>query len=79
MLCVMKSHRGMYDALVERDKGKLKEWVREDLKQAAGVIIPFLLDSHEPERAGGPWRKENSRAHFPNTAFSRSRVTARMK
>jgi DNA-binding GntR family transcriptional regulator len=45
---VMRSHRGMYDALVERDKGKLKERLREDLTQAAAVITPFLLDSHEP-------------------------------
>jgi len=44
---VMKSHRGMYDALVGRDKGKMKEWLCEDLTQAARVITPFLLDSHE--------------------------------
>jgi DNA-binding GntR family transcriptional regulator len=46
---VMKSHRGMYEALMERDGGKLKEWLREDLTQAAGVITPFLLDSHQKE------------------------------
>ena len=35
----------MYEALAERDKEKLKKWLRKDLNQAANILIPFLEDT----------------------------------
>ncbi len=37
-----KCHRGIYEALVEKDKVKLKEYLCDDLRQAANVILPYL-------------------------------------
>jgi DNA-binding GntR family transcriptional regulator len=41
---VMTLHRGMYEALAEKNKEKLKLRICDDLAEAANVIIPFLDD-----------------------------------
>jgi len=41
----LKCHRGMYKALVERDRDKLKHWLSVDLNEAATILTPLLNDS----------------------------------
>jgi len=45
----MKCHRHIYEALVERDKVKLKKWLREDLKWAANFTVPYLEKTRDEE------------------------------
>ena len=50
----MQCHKGMFQALVEKDKENMRKYLRQDLTQAAHVIIPFLEDgvSKEKEHLG---------------------------
>jgi DNA-binding GntR family transcriptional regulator len=41
----LRWHRGMFEAFVEKDKKKMSECLRGDLKSAAGIIIPSLKSS----------------------------------
>ncbi len=38
----MECHRGMYEAFAERDRKKIREFLRKDLEEAAHFIIPYL-------------------------------------
>jgi DNA-binding GntR family transcriptional regulator len=42
---ILRSHQNIYQALVERNKEKLKEWLCEDLTHGTQTIMPFLEDS----------------------------------
>ena len=46
----MKWHRGMLEAFVEKNKGKMEECLRGDLEGAAKIIIPSLHSSEKPNR-----------------------------
>jgi DNA-binding GntR family transcriptional regulator len=43
---IMKCHWGIYGALAERDKGKLKEWLYDDLSHGTKTVLPFLEDTN---------------------------------
>jgi DNA-binding GntR family transcriptional regulator len=38
----MKCHQGMYEAFDKKNTGKMKEFLRKDLEEAANFIIPYL-------------------------------------
>jgi DNA-binding GntR family transcriptional regulator len=46
----IKCHRGMYKALADRDKNKLKHWLCVDLNEAATILTPLLDHSVEEVR-----------------------------
>ena len=41
----LNCHREMYEALIHKDKKRLKKWLCGDLREAAGAIIPNLENS----------------------------------
>jgi len=38
----IRCHKGMFQALVEKDKENMRKYLEQDLTQAASIIIPFL-------------------------------------
>ncbi len=70
----MRSHRQMLEAFVDRDKKRLTDALRQDLEQAAGLIIP-ALEQRAPEsrkELGGRGRLNRRGArHAKNTGGAR--------
>ena len=42
----MKCHRGMYEAFVDRNTVKMRDFLHKDLEEAANFIIPYLEKSN---------------------------------
>jgi len=42
-------HKGMFQALVEKDKENMRKYIEQDLTQAASIIIPFLENGASEE------------------------------
>jgi DNA-binding GntR family transcriptional regulator len=51
----MQLHQGMFDAFVQRDAGKMRKCLQEDLRRAAKIIVG-MLDSATDAPATGPLR-----------------------
>jgi len=56
----MRSHRQMLEAFVDGDKKRLTEALRQDLEQAAGVIIPALEQRASESRNGQEGRSPSN-------------------
>lgn len=62
----LRWHRGMFEAFAEKDKKRMSECLRGDLKGAAKIIIPSLKSSEEPRTGKIMWRDGAGKKPFPH-------------